>query len=384
MTDKVMTDKLKFRRVTGELVETQASWIDDAESPAGEYLTARIVRLEDGTELRQHRPTSGPARKNGYERLDNEVLAGRRLYNLADWSSYPPEVAQLYGDEDASAEPYALFEPYQGRPLREVGTYVIDDEFDAFLISFLTGLSWIATAGLAHRAINQDTVLWDSQRRHAQITDFSRCTIIGVPRTPVAGSDAWVPKEQRPRTFYGTVSPRDDIWAAAKLIFFVRNQGENLVDRHQLADSGLDVMFNGMLDRVLGPPESRPTAQELAEDGLKRRIFLPTNADSARLITGREHFLEMRRRKHPGAPEPPEFNADINWTPDRGGTPPAVSEDHSAATRASSAGGMSGDGKSADATRWAGDTQAQAMARADDGARDTTRTRQFLRKRGDA
>jgi serine/threonine protein kinase len=372
-----MVGKLQFRRVTGEQVEAEAQ-VDDTEFPAGEFLMARKVWLEDGPELRQHRPASGSQRRDGYDRLDNEILAGRRLFEVAPWGGYPPEVARLYGDEATSADPYALFEPYRGQPLREVGTFIIDDEFDAFQVSLLTGLCWLAAAGIAHRAINLDTVLWDSQRRRVQITDFSRSTVFGVPRTPVTGSPDWVPKEQRPGTFYGTVGPRDDIWAAGRLIFFVRNQGEDLTDRGQLTDSGLDGLFHGMFDPVLGPPEARPTAWDLLEDGLKRRNPVPRAArGSARLIAGREHFLEARQRKHPGAPEPPEFNEDIDWTGDPGGTrPPPGNEGLSGAA------GTPADAMSANATGSADDTPAEAAARADDGTGETTRSRQFRWRRG--
>jgi serine/threonine protein kinase len=313
-----MDGKLQFRRVTGELVEAEAE-VEDAEFPAGEFLMTRTVRLKNGPELRQHRSVGGSQRRDGYERLDNEIIAGRRLYEAADWGAYPPEVASLYGDEATSAEPYTLFRPYRGRPLREAAVYVISEEFNAFSVSLLTGLCWLAAAGIAHRAINLDTVLWDSQQRRVQITDFSRSTVFGVPRSPATGSSDWIPKEQRPRSCYGTVDPRDDIWAAGRLIFFVQNQGEDLVDRDQLTD--LDQQFNGMFGSVLGPPEKRPTAWELLENGLRRRSPVgPASERSARLIAGRDRFLKAYRRRHRHAAVPPDFNQDIDWSGDPGDT----------------------------------------------------------------
>jgi len=380
----MMTGKLQFRRITQELVDTEAQ-LDDAEFPAGEFLMARKVWLKDGPELWQHRPTSGSQRRDGYERLDNEILAGRRLYEVADWGRYPPEVACLYGDEATSAEPYALFEPYQGRPLSEVGTYILDEEFDEFQASLLAGLCWLAAAGIAHRGINPDTVLWDSQQHRVQITDFSKCTVFGVPRTPVTGSSAWIPKEQRPGTVYGSVGPRDDMWAAGQLIFFVQNQGEDLVDRRQITASGLDTFYNGMFDQVLGPPERRPTASELLEHGLRRRNRLPdAAAGSARLKTGRARFLEARQRRHPDAMEPPRLNDDIDWMTDPGAIslPARGGEVPPAATGAGPA-----DTQQA-GTSWAGatqadDTQPGATALADDRPERTGRSRQFPWKRGD-
>ena len=367
-----MVTKLQFRLSTGEQVEAEVE-VDDAEFPSGEFLMARKVRLEDGTELRQHRPASGSQRRGGYERLDNEILAGRRLHEVADWGIYPREVARLHGDEATSAEPYSLFDPYRGEPLRDLGLYIIDDEFDSFLVSLLTGLCWLAAAGIAHRAINLDTVRWDSQERRVQITDFSRSAIFGVPRTPVT-VPGWIPREQRPRTVYGTVGPHDDIWAAARLIFFVRNQGEDLVDRAQIGTSGLDVMFNGMFDRMLGPPENRPTAWDLLEDGLRRRNPVPRTADGSALMAGRERFLEARRRRHPGAAEPLAFNEDIDWMTDPDDTrPPAGGTgDLPAAASAAPPGATS-----------ANPTGRAEETRADDGSGETGRFRKFSWRRGD-
>lgn len=317
-----MADMLRFRRVTGERDEVAAR-VDDVEFPAGELLMARTVWLEDGTpngrELRQHRPVSGDRRPDGYTRLDNEVLAGRRLNQLADWSGYPPQLVRLYGDESTSADPFALFEPYRGEPLREVGPNLFDDEFGKFLTGLLTGLCWLAGAGIAHRSISPDTVLWDSTS--VQITDLSRSAPFGTARTPIGGTGAWVPRESRPDTCYGTVGPTDDVWAAVRLIYFVRSRGEDLEDFGKLAESGLAQMFNGLLGQVFGPPEGRPTASDLIEYGLRRPHLLPSVADGSKpLISGRASFLLARERKHPTVGVPPEFLDDIAWTRSRWGT----------------------------------------------------------------
>lgn len=314
-----MADMLLFRRVTGEHEEIAAR-VDDAEFPAGEFLMARTVWLEDGTsngrELRQHRPVSGDRRQDGYARLDNEILAGRRLHQMADWIGYPPEVVRLHGDESTSADPYALFEPYQGDPLREVGANLFDDEFDKFLVGLLAGLCWLASAGIAHRAISPDTVWWDSHS--VQITDFSRSAPFGTARTPVGGSGAWIARESRPDTCFGTVGPTDDVWAAARLIYFVRSRGEDLEDFGKLADSGLAQMFNGLLGPVFGPPEGRPTASDLIEYGLRRPHLIPSLADGSKsLIKGRASFLSVRERRHPSAQVPAGFWDDITWTRSR-------------------------------------------------------------------
>jgi len=310
-----MADMLSFRRVTGEYEEIAAR-VDDVEFPAGEFLTTRTVWLQDGTsngrELRQHRPVSGDHRPDGYARLDNEVLAGRRLHQIAAWTGYPPEVVRLYGDESTSADPYALFKPYRGEPLREVGANLFDDEFDKFVTGLLTGLCWLASAGLAHRAISPDMVWWDGES--VQITDFSRSAPFGTARTPLAGSPAWIARESRPDTCYGIVGPADDVWAAVRLIYFVRSRGQNLEDFGKLAEIGLAQMFNGLLKAVFGPPEERPTASDLIEDGLRRPHLLPSLPDGSKpLIRGRRRFMEAREHKHPGARVPADFWDDITW-----------------------------------------------------------------------
>jgi serine/threonine protein kinase len=313
-----MADVLRFRRVaTGEQEEVPAR-VDDVEFPAGEFLMARTVWLEDGTpnglELSQYKPVSGDRRLDGYLRLDNAILAGRRLHEVAGWTGYPPEVVSLHGDEAASADPFALFEPDRGDPLREVGEYLLNDAFDQFLVSLLTGLCWLAGAGIAHRAISPDTVLWDSDSGKVRITDFSRSAPFGSIRTPVAGSWAWVPRESRPDTCYGIVGPSDDIWAAARLLYFVRSRGEDLEDIGKLAEHGLTQMFGGVLEKVFGPPESRPAARDLVEHGLRRHHILPSLHDgSKRLVQGRASFLNARARIHPDVPVPPDFWDDVVW-----------------------------------------------------------------------
>ena len=161
-------------------------------------------------------------------------------------------MVRLYGDESTSADPYALFEPYRGEPLREVGANLFDDEFDKFLIGLLTGLCWLAGAGIAHRAISPDTVWWDGES--VLITDFSRSAPFGTARTPLAGSPAWIARESRPDTCYGIVGPTDDVWAAVRLIYFVRSRGQDLEDFGQLAEIGLAQMFNGLLGAGVRPP----------------------------------------------------------------------------------------------------------------------------------
>jgi hypothetical protein len=312
-------EMLRFRRVTTGRPEEIAAEVDEVDLPAGELLRARTVWLKDGTpdgyELRQHRPLDGERRQDGYARLDNEILAGRRLHKVAEWSGYPAEVACLYGDEATSAEPYALYEPYQSEPV-SAGVSLFEDEIEAFVTGLLKGLCWLAGAGIAHRAISPETVCWDGDS--VLITDFSRSAPFGTVRTPITGLPwGWVPLESRPDRNFGVVGPTDDVWAAIRLIYFVRSRGDSPDDFGQLVESGLAQMFNGLLESVFGPPDGRPTAGDLLQRGLGRSHLLPSLPDTTREVSeGREAFLRARDRKHPGSPVPEEFWDDLAWTAD--------------------------------------------------------------------
>jgi hypothetical protein len=313
-----MADTLRFRRVTTGEQEETAARVDDVEFPVGKFLMTRMVWLEDATpsglELRQDRPVNGDRRSEGYLRLDNEILTGRRLHQVAASSEYPTELACLYGDEASSADPFALFEPDHGEPVREAGPYLYGDAFDQFLVDLLTGLCWLAGAGVAHRAISPDTVLWDSHAGRAKIMGFSRSASFGSPRTPMAGSPKWIARESRPDTCYGLVGSTDDMWAAARLLYFVRSRGKDLENVGKLAEVGLSQLFNGMLEKVFGPPEGRPTVRDLVEHGLRKPLLLPSLEDGGkRLLQGRASFLNARARLHPGTSCPADFWDDITW-----------------------------------------------------------------------
>lgn len=289
-------EELIFSKVTGQTVQTVQTMasVGPDEAAAPEFLAARQVRLADGPALRQVRVTGiDTARKTGYERLDNEILAGIRLLEAAGAAGYPPEVSRLYGYEATSAAPFALLEPYRGEPLTVAGQYLMANEQHQFQVSLLKGLSWLAAAGIAHRGITPSTVRWDG--RQAQVTDFSLATVIGAPRE-VIGTPPWAAREQRPGTADGWVSAQDDIWAAGKLIYYMIAR-EELTDRRQIEDRPA---LRNLLEGVFVPPEARPTARDLLrrlnEDGPVPRAL----DGHSWLNAGRQSFYAVRASKHPG------------------------------------------------------------------------------------
>ena len=162
-------EELAFRTVTGDLERIKAT-VGPDETMAPEFLA--IIGFGQPLEA------ITPAAMGGL--LDNETLAGLRLRRVTGTADYPPELSRLHGYEAESADPYALLEPYRGEPLTVTGQHLLGSEERQFQVSLLTGLCWLAAAGIAHRGLAPTAVHWDG--RHAQITDFSKSTMVGAPR----------------------------------------------------------------------------------------------------------------------------------------------------------------------------------------------------------
>lgn len=284
---------LTYRAVSGELVRAEA--IIGAACPAPAPLRARQITLDDGTVLWQLLPGDGD-RALGYERLDNEILAGLRLASLVSRGDrpvpYPPQVSRLHGYEADSDQPFALLLPYRGEPLAAMGRLLLPDEQQSFQLSLLEGLRWLAAAGIVHRGITPGTVRWDPRTRQVQITGFSLSAVLGVSRT-VAGRPQWAGPEQRPGKVSGLVSDRDDLWGAGQLICYVLT-GEEVTGADKLAAVPDPA---GLLSDLFTLADRRPTALDLltrlrADDPVPRELA----ADP--LAEGRARFHALRQAKH--------------------------------------------------------------------------------------
>jgi hypothetical protein len=320
----VITETLKFRLPDGTETTVEAQ-LDETPLPAGEFLVARPISLTgDERRMRQHRAVGGRHREEGFERLDNEIMVGRRLAEAAGRGSYPAEVARLCGDDADGTDPYVLFAEYRNKPLREAWKSMKEAELKAFPASLLRGLCWLAAVGVAHRGIGPDTVWWDGRR--AVITDFSTSMVFGAARTPVRGFPAWIPGEQRTGTVSGWIGSRDDIWAAAQLIFYTHTKGQECDSPEQLASSGLDEPLVKALAWGLSPVAARPTAGELLAYLGGRDPSPSGSTGGASLLEGRDKFLAARRLKHRKAPvpEPADLNEDLKWALGASSTPPSA------------------------------------------------------------
>jgi serine/threonine protein kinase len=291
------TEELTFRHYADGPVTESVTLIGSTDRRAGDVLIARKVRLADGTLLSQVRAAAGSLRSTGYERLDNEILAGRRLHNVTNSSDYPAAVSFLYGDEAESADPYALLRPYHGKPLSEVVGQMLEEELRAFELSLLKGLCWLAAAGIAHRGLSPSTVRWDRHEKQAQITDFSLCTVFGAPRNPMRLLTEAARKQLSDGKARGLVTSRDDMYAAGLLIYYMRSQG----DTSQPSTGKLTEMGLTKLASLFGPPEGRLTASELLRSYLDEANPVPRRAGhSARLADGAASFEFWWAKKNPG------------------------------------------------------------------------------------
>jgi hypothetical protein len=283
---------LSYLAVSGEQVRTPATIGERADHVPAALLARLVVLADHGTEARQL--VVDPAqRRAGYQQLDNEILAGRWLHRVARSARYPAQVSRLIGFVADSADPFALVEDYAGEPVSAAAGHLSLAEQRVFQVSLMTGLRWLAEAGLVHCAIGPDTVRWDGDNGQAQITDFSQATVIGADRSAAS---------RHPRrgqgSSTGAVTDRDDVWAAILLCYYME-MGQEFTDPGQLADwsAGGDLAA----DIVAGQHNCPSAYTILTRLRVPEPVPLGIGADPA-LAGGIDEFLRIRDGKHPGAP----------------------------------------------------------------------------------
>lgn len=278
---------LSYRTVSGESARMQATVVEIADHvPAS--LLARSVELADGTRARQLLVDRAqlPA---GYQCLDNEILAGTWLYRLTSSRRYPDQVSRLIGFAADGTEPFALVRDYGGEPVAAAAGHLTLEEQRLFQVSLLTGLCWLAEAGIAHCAIGADTVRWDGDQ--ALITDFSQATVFGASRS---GPGRQIRQGYGLRA--GPLIDRDDVWAAILLCYYI-SAGRDFTDPRQLADWSAGGELGA---EIAADPEGCQSAHEILTTrlGVVDPVPRMTGPDPA-LTQGIEEFFRIRAVKHP-------------------------------------------------------------------------------------
>jgi hypothetical protein len=306
MSDQGQTLALSYLTAAGQRATAYATVMAEASS-APSPLLARLLKFDDGREVYQvtvGRLSSRSDQEHYYRLIDSENLVGLRLARQAGHGEYPPQLARMIGYDADSAAPFALFEPYRGEAVETVAGHLLPAGQHRFQVSLLTGLRWLAEAGIAHRGLSPATVRWDGDQ--VQITDFSLATVIGAAREAV-GSLPWAAPEQRAGQATDKVTVKDDIWAAGRLIYYVTT-GDELRDREQLRDWPA---LMDLLTDVFGPPDLRPTARDLLVARLREADPVPRGigADPA-LKQGYVDFYAARERRHELAADQAGSSAD--------------------------------------------------------------------------
>jgi len=285
---------------SGEPVRIQATAGERADHMPAALLARLVVLGDNGMEVRQL--VVDPAqRRAGYQRLDNEILAGLWLHRAARSARYPVQVSRLIGFVADSADPFALVEDYAGEPASAAAGHLSLPEQRLFQVSLMTGLRWLAEAGLVHCAIGPDTVRWDGDNEQVQITDFSQATVAGADRSAVS--------RPRPGLGTGAVTDRDDVWAALLLCYYL-HAGREFTGPDQLADwpAGGDLAAD-----LEAGQDNCPNAHTVLTGRLKVADPVPLGMGAdPDLAAGVYEFRRIRDIKHPGAPG---FPADSGSAP---------------------------------------------------------------------
>lgn len=262
--------------------------IDEQPAPAS-GLRTRTLRLEDGRLFLQRRLLPAyTTRAESVDALEAEIRAGLTLVRVFREVSYPPEFTRLAGYAIEAEQPFLLLDlPRDGRTLAERASgLVLSAEQKKFESSLFRALRLLEWAGLVHRSISPATVRWDGAR--VQLTGFGTAERVGRPRQRL-GSPPWAPLEQREGT--GSIDPRDDIWSAGQLVYFVAHSREPTGNRMPpLAGPVRDDLLKNVFAELA---EQRPDAKTML-----RRVAAPDPWDdlgrpSDPLLDSRRRFLEL-------------------------------------------------------------------------------------------
>lgn len=300
-----------YRDVEGRDVPCDFTVESEELTPPGWPFSERILRSTNGplpgssppvTEVRQRRLVT-PVEANQWREsdlLDNEILIGLHLVRCyGNGPGYPAELSRLIGYyTDDAAQPFLLLAPYQGKLADQlVQSLMLEDE-KKFQASLVRAIRLLEIAGVVDGRISPATVRWDSTEEAVLLTDFSEASMAGDPRHG-GGEAPWAAAEQQSGA--GLADPRDDVWSAAQVIYYVTTRRLPRGPGTPLDPSPRAAALQAVFSRALAPNiAARAHSRELLQKlGGSDPYPLPQAGSNRGLLEGLRKFDERLADKFP-------------------------------------------------------------------------------------
>lgn len=142
-------------------------------------LRTRRIHTRAGVECTQRYLPAGEHTAAAQARLETEIRATARLWQLYGGASYPAHLPRLIGFDLGSDEPYAIFEGHAGRPLTDVRGMLDADAAWSLWSGLVSALLHTTAAGIAHGDVGPANVWWDGTT--ARLVHFGNARIGAAP-----------------------------------------------------------------------------------------------------------------------------------------------------------------------------------------------------------
>jgi serine/threonine protein kinase len=304
-------DPLGFLAPAGFPVLHEAVFGADA-SVAGSPQLVRSVVLGQGWTVQQRRLPARQADPALRAALEDEVRAALMLIRRYGEDKYPAALPRIAGYDTEAEEPFVLYERAPGLPLSEaIGQFTVKQRrlLGQGLISVLRLLEG---AGLVHRAVTPENVLWDGES--VRLSSLAAAVPAGSPRTGI-GDAPWASPEQLAGT--GRTDSRDDVWSAAQVLYHATTgRPVNPAGPPKLlsAESALSAQLAGTFAVHAA---QRPELSKLLSRLNCRDPLLTAPQPPDPLAAGRRAFDALVARKKPD--EEPQYQQESAARPARRG-----------------------------------------------------------------
>ncbi|MBU2667031.1 hypothetical protein KOI35_26310 [Actinoplanes bogorensis] len=168
-------------------------------------LRMRRMRAPDGVEYTQRYLSADEVTTGPLTRLENEIRATARLWQVFGGATYPAHLPRLIGFDLGSDEPYVLFDGYSGRPLADLRGRLGVAEAQRVWSGLVSALVHTTTAGIVHGDVGLPSVWWDGATAQLVFFDNAWTTLDG---TPAAESDLGAVRKVLTQTTDRALLPR--------------------------------------------------------------------------------------------------------------------------------------------------------------------------------